>query len=192
MGLFVHSLYAAEEAQAGIEAAERLDSNALDVVKAVRTELGRSGFENGFPVLYDGDIGDDHPEYEHEPALDRNGQVLQACDIAYRLPADEDQDGWPDVAADGLVFWEEDARAFVLVPDGSGSNDFVRLLPGGWHNTIARGVERVTFSTPADAGYEIPLDCLGVTIVLRVGRGGRAQHRQLDFIVKLRNGGLSE
>ncbi len=191
MGIFVRSLYSAHEAQEGIETSERLDRNALEVVQALREELSRSGFADGFPVLYDGDIGDDYPDYEHEPALDRYGDKVEACDIAYRLPADDDLDGWPDVDDDGNVLWEDEPRAFVLAPDGSGSNAFSRLLPDGRRVTIARDVERVTVSTSAQTNYAIPLDCLSVTVVLREGRGGQAQQRQLTFIVKLRNGGFS-
>jgi hypothetical protein len=192
MGVFVRSLFSAQEAQDGAEATERLQRSSLDVVETVRQELSRSGFEGGLPLLYDGDIGGDYDDYAHAPAHDRNGADVERCDIAYRLPADGDGDGWPDVDADGGVIWEADPRAFVLAPDGSGSNAFMHLLPDGRRSTIARNVERVTFSTPAQTNYAIPLDCMSVTVVLREGRGGQARQEQLAFVVKLRNGGLSE
>lgn len=188
MGGFALSLLASQRARKSVETSAMLNQGALEVVEIVRRELSRSGYENGFPLTYDGaEVASDYPLFEHAAP---HG-ALARCDVVYRLPADEDGDGWPDVDVNGNVAWEEDPRAFVLVPNEQGSNDFVRVAADGTTATVARNVESVTYSNPSETQFAIPLDCTRVEVVMRATSDGVPERLSLSAVVKLGNGGLA-
>jgi hypothetical protein len=188
MGGFVLSMVATQRARKTVEATGVLNCEALEIVETVRGELSRSGYENGFPLTYDGnEIGKTYPLFEHD---EPHGQA-ERSDVVYRLPADDDGDGWPDVEADGNVLWEDDPRAFALVPNERGTNDFVRLAADGRATTVARNVESVSYSDPSETQFAIPLDCARVDLVLSAAADGAPQRVRLSAVVKLANGGLA-
>lgn len=189
MGAFVLALVATRKAQDDAEVVDLVSREALEVVETLRRELGRSGFENGFPLTYDADdVGADYQVFEHATP---NGET-ERSDVVFRIPADADGDGWPDVENDGDVAWEDDPRAFVLRPNETGVNDLVQVAPDGQGATIGRHVESVTYSSPAETNFEIPLDCMRVEVVTAsIAADGQVRRSQLSAVVKLHNGGLS-
>jgi type II secretory pathway pseudopilin PulG len=187
MGAFALSLVSAERARADAEVTERLHREALEALDGLREELSRSGFENGFPLAYDDDVAADYAVFAHATAHGAN----ERCDLVYRLPADADADGWPDVEEDGSVVWEEEPRAFLLVPNDSGTNDLVRRSADGASVTVARNVATLRYSTPAETGFAIPLDCLRVEVGMSAIEDGRPYRFDVTTVVRLQNGGLA-
>ncbi len=188
MGAFVLSLFAAERARDDAEVADQLNREALEVIETLRRDLSRSGYENGFPLSYDeDDIGQDYGTFVHAAP---HGEQ-ERCDVVYRLPADDDGDGWPDVDVDGDVTWEGDPRAFVLVPNQYGTNDFMRIAADGQSSTVARNVESLRYSSPAETAFAIPLDCMRVELGLRADSEGIPQRVRMSAVIRLENGGLA-
>lgn len=191
MGAFVMALQSTNAASEQVRSQSRLIQEGLEVLDSVRTRLTRSGWSVDYPAIYDGnEVGIDYPDYAHGVPEDRNGETVPSCDLVYLLPADDDDNDWPDVE-DGVTQWEAEPRLFCLVPNDQGTNDFVAWEPDGTRRTLARHVESVTFSNPAMTGYTIPLDCVHLAVTLRSGEGGEASEERFTSIIRLANGGLA-
>lgn len=192
MSTFVAAIHSMKTTQETAETESVLVSRGLRALSALRLDLERTGFESGFPQVHDpADIAEDFPEFEHAHPLDADGQPIGACDLVFRMPSDLDQDGWPDVQNDGTVDWDSAAHAFLLIAGDGGTNRLVRVDADGTRRTIVRNVEQLTFETPSDTGFEIPLDSLRLTLVLvRRGPHGLDYRETFAAVVQLRNGGL--
>lgn len=191
MGAFVMALKSTNTARERVHSQSRLIQEGLEVLDSVRARLTRSGWSDDYPAIYDGnEVGIDYPDYEHGVPEDREGNVVQACDLVYVMPADDDGDGWPDVV-DGVTQWEAATRLFCLEPNDRGTNDFVVRDADGTRRTVARNVETATFSSPAMTGYAIPLDCVHLALTLRSGAGGSASEERFTSVFRLANGGLA-
>ncbi len=176
-----------------VTAIDRLNRQGMRAMRLVRENLERTGFENGFPDIYDGDgIAVDWAQFDHDDALTAEGDVATSCDIVFRHPDDADGDGWPDTL-NGEPDWEANPRAITLVPDTDGTNRLVVTDDNGISRTIARSLDTITFETSSDTAFEIPLDCVRVTFnFLAPMRSGPPAVAQFSMVVRLKNGGFEQ
>ena len=187
---FGASLKATKDTQDLVVIQDRLNRSGLKALKALRQELMRSGFENGYPQIFDGNqIGNDYGNLAHDVPLDSNGAAVAACDIVFRQPADADDNGWPDTL-DGSPVWEANPCAFTVMPDTDGWNRLVRTDVDGNTRIVSRDLESLTFEPPSATGFAIPMNSMRVTLVLRApGPSGQDVTQTFSMVVALQNGG---
>lgn len=167
----------------------------LKAVQAITQDLSRSGFTNvagvDYPLIFAaGDPGGGQPAaFAHAPADASAGSQLVSNSVVFTTPADADNDGWPDLDANRAPVWQATTVAFVLVPDGRGTNTLQRRTSDGGRRVLARNVASLTFESPADTAFAIPLDTLRVRIELAVSNTeGATITRSSEAVVRLRNG----
>ncbi|MEZ5978946.1 MAG: hypothetical protein R3F34_12075 [Planctomycetota bacterium] len=137
------------------------------------------------------DVDDPDAVHPHARAI-RAEQGRTAREINVVVPLDADGDGWPDLDEDfEAIDWSPERISFALVPDGSGSNALERRVDGQPGRVIARNVRRFVVDDAASSGFDIPLDCLRVTLELQGARDAR-QTLRLTRIVRMPNGSSSD
>jgi len=136
--------------------------------------------------------GDGRPELDADrdgtPELDGDGDGVVSDELADIGPWDPAR-GEIDIET-GLV-WSTDCIAYQLVAGPGGENQLVRVVDGGagGRRTLATGVERVQFDTPASSGFQIPTGSIRVRIFFRITDGeGHVYRSSNEALVRLRNG----
>ena len=163
-------------------------------LEKVRKELRISGFATvdgvAYPELFQGnDVGLTYGVFDHDEAVDLGADDPQAVEIVYRIPADDDGDGWPDL--DGAdVAWSTEIRCLAMVPSGDGeTNEVVRLSNEGPTLTLARNVRRFVVEDPEDTGWRIPLSAVRTTLEFEAFDDRSANTVVGTEVIVLKNGG---
>ncbi len=193
LGGFLLSVDRMSRSSDAAEVEYALAADALDAVRSVVTEVARAGYVSldgvQLPIFFDdGDAGDDYPAFDHAPPA--SGMAVR--EVLYRLPADADDDGWPDVDAAGEAEWDPVERAIQCMPLDDGTDGLVLRTADGTTTVLARDVARVLFETPAQTAFAIPLDSLRFTLTLRrQAPDGSTHDYEVQRVVRLRNGGMA-
>jgi type II secretory pathway pseudopilin PulG len=188
LSAFAQSVGSALNTKQRFEAEQSLALDAFRSVESIRGELRRSGFSGGFPQFFeDDDVGGTFPAFAHaraHPAPD-GGQT--AREIVFRLPADGDGDGWPDVTAAREVDWDAVDIAYVLRPAADGTNEIWRMSSAGEAAVVARRVVSMLFEDSAETGFAIPLNCVRLRIVLVAEASAGGHRRVVESVIRLPN-----
>lgn len=154
-------------------------------------ELAFSGFtrDGVYPHLFeDGVPGSDFEAHAHPaPEPPRSIGTKPSREVVFVLPDDADEDGVPDLAADGSLAWGAE-RSLVVLPDADGMNRVERRVDGGPTRVIARNVESLVVDDASAVG--VPLGCLRVRLALSRSVGGRLLSAAAERTVRLLNGGV--
>lgn len=161
-------------------------------------DLRRSAFVDlggaSFPYTFDeGVAAEPFDAHSHAPSV----SAAQAGDsdfganreIVFVLPRDADNDGRPDIDPDtGDVLWSADQVSFTLETLQDGRNALMRRVNGLQARSIAYDIERISFDTPEQLGYQIPLNSVRVQIYLRrIGNNGATYRHMSEVVLRLRN-----
>ncbi len=174
----------------------KLATEALEVVNSIATDLRRSGYttEGGldYPLIYSvGETPNGFEAFEHGEIHEITADTAASNELVFLLPDDADDDGWPDVAGAG-VLWSPTTVAYILVPNPDGTNSLIRRDSNGNQLTLSRSVTSLTFETPADTGFTIPLDTMRVRVqIAKDGMDGRVYSTESQVVVSLLNGWLA-
>ncbi|MEM7515421.1 MAG: prepilin-type N-terminal cleavage/methylation domain-containing protein [Planctomycetota bacterium] len=166
----------------------------MNALEALVDDLSRSAFINlggtDYPQLHEMNALPVLPvEFVHAPADASAGSGALSNDVWFVLPSDGDGDNWPDLDANGQPVWSPVIVAYVLVPDGRGTNNLERRTSAGAIQTVARRVASLRFEDPAAAGWEVPLETLRIRIETSVAdERGSPLTRQAEAVVRLNNG----
>lgn len=194
-GVFMSVAHMSRSAQAGGTQSYLLSAGqtALD---RVRDDLQRSGFTTvgalDYPHLFeDGVPGADFAPHAHAaptPAIWAGGPNRE---IVFRIPADADGDGRPDLDANNQASWGAEEISYVVVPSPTGGNRLERRVDGAFDRVTARYVDRVTFDDAVTSGFAIPLNALRVRIDFAKRDPKGVMHRHtVQTVFRLRNGGV--
>jgi hypothetical protein len=177
----------------------RLQELAHRALKTVLTDLRRTGFADlggglAYPHVFEGgdaaaafDAHDHAPSVQHAEAGDPD--FGPSREIVFRLPADADADGVPDLDGDGNLVWDGAEFSYVLVTRPDGINYLERRVDGANPRALAHHVERVTFETSAQDPAGIPVGAIRVRIWLRDRDDRGIWHRfATEALVDPRNG----
>jgi type II secretory pathway pseudopilin PulG len=177
----------------------QLQEQAQRALRTILVDLKRSGFADlgagvGYPhVFEDGDADAPFDEHDHAPAAVHaepgDADFGPRREIVFRLPADADSDGIPDIDGAGNMVWDATDFSFVLVTRADGVNCLERRRNAGSPKVLARHVERVAFETSAHDPVGIPVGAIRVRIWLRDKDERGTWHRLFtEALVDPRNG----
>lgn len=172
-----------------------LARDALEGMRTITTELSRAGFVSqggvDYPAVIRANNYTDFPTFAHAaPHLVHGAQ--QSTQLVYVLPADADSDGWPELVTNSEPSWGATEFGYVLEPEADGTNTLRLRGSDGSNRVILRDVARVSFETPQDTGFAIPLNAVRVRLEFaRTTPEGTVLRRQVEEVVRLRNGGLA-
>ena len=159
----------------------------------IRGDLRRSGAHGSYPYLFDGGAASaPFTAHAHAPAVEHAvpGDADHGPDreVVFRLPADDDGDGEPDLDRSGALRWSTPEIGYALVTAADGVNQLERRVDGRPERVVARHVERVLFDDARSAPGEVPLGALRVRLWFRLpdGEGGAYRHR-IEALTRLRN-----
>jgi prepilin-type N-terminal cleavage/methylation domain-containing protein len=177
---------------------QRMGEKALE---RILNDLRRSGYTPPnagedvpeYPYFFvDGSVDDpDFDIHEHPPAV----KAAEASEydfgpnreIVFRMPADLDFDGTPDVDANGELAWSIHEISYVVVTRADGVNYLERRTNGAAPQRICSHVERIVFEGPWQ-NDEVPLRAVRVRIFFRKPDGGGTVHRWFaEALVNLKN-----
>lgn len=178
------------------ETEARLAAGGNRAVREVLSDLKRSGFVSvgglDYPQLFlNGDAGPDFPLHDHVPAtpLEDYGGI-GSREIIFLLPADADDDGIPDIDADGDLVWDAREFSYVLETGQDGVNRLIRRIDGVDDSTVARDVDRIIIDNDITSGFAIPGNALRVRVDMATPSGADSTHTMtLQGVVRARNGG---
>jgi hypothetical protein len=183
---------------------DKAQLNARRAMDAIVEDLSYGGLvtvdTRDYPLHFDDGVLD--PEYDpyeviaHDPAQE-NSTAGRADfgvnrEIVLIHPADNDDDGVPDVAdvVSGQLVWDVDRPiSYTLETDENGENVLIRRRGDTPGRIVARDVERVRFLDSEDTGFQIPLDAVRVELhfLLEDDDGQQYRHR-METTVRMRNG----
>lgn len=172
-----------------------LARDALEGMRSITSELSRAGFVEEAGIQYPSVIRANNyaefPTFKHDaPHLVHGAQ--QSTQLVYVLPEDADSDGWPELVSNSDPSWGATEFGYVLEPEDDGTNTLRLRGSDGSNRVILRDVARITFESPADTGFAIPLNAVRVRLELaRTTPEGTVLRRQVEEVVRLRNGGLA-
>jgi hypothetical protein len=162
-----------------------------EALAAMTSELSLSGFtpDGVYPHLFeDGVPGDDFAAHAHAaPEAPLSIGVTPSRDVVFVLPDDADEDGVPDLDADGSLIWATEERSVVIVPDADGMNRVELRIDGARSRVIARHAESLVVDDSSAVG--VPLGCLRLRLALSRSVGGRRLSAAAERTVRLLNGG---
>jgi prepilin-type N-terminal cleavage/methylation domain-containing protein len=175
-----------------------LQAQAERALRAIIASLKPSGFAtvggNSFPYLFqDGNALGAYAASAHA-APTHTAQAGDADfgpdqEIVFVAPADADNDGRPDLDANGQMIWSANQHSYVVVTRPDGVNVLQQRTDGGSIRNIATHVERVRFDDNASSLFEVPLRAIRVRLWLRErDEKGTLHHYFTEAVVKLRNG----
>ena len=171
LGAFGLSLKAAtgdEQSQVHLAIVRERGEKAL---REIRQVLSQVQFVSGFPQTFNGNtIGTTYAVLAHG-AADVPPGVPAPRELAFLVPADADDDGWPDTTTSGSLAWAPNPSAITIEGNGDGTNRLRLVKPNGVGRTLARGIRSVVFDTTATAGFALPLHGLQVTVYMDRARG---------------------
>jgi len=174
----------------------QLASSGNRALRSVLSDLRQTGFVSDagldFPHLFtDGDAGPGFDVHDHAAA-----QTLVdygpagSREIVFRMPADADSDGVPDLDGNGALVWDAADFSYVLVTGADGVNTLQRRTDGAAPRTVARHVDRLIVDNSITSGFQIPVDALRVQIDMAIQDASGTVHTlSLQGIVRARNGG---
>ena len=175
-----------------------LQADGTKALTAILEDLRCSGFASvdgkDFPYLFDGgEPDDDFDDHAHAAAAENaeagDDDFGPDREIVFVLPADDDEDGVPDVDADGELVWDDEEISYVLVTGADGTNRLERRVDGANGALVARNVERIVFDDAESSGFEVPLDAVRVRIFMRrVNALGDVERYTAEAVVGLCNG----
>lgn len=174
----------------------RVTEDGSRALRQVLSDLRRCGFEEidglEYPHLFtDGVPGADFGAHAHPastPLVDWGGPSRE---IVFRLPADADEDGTPDLDADGNLVWGDEEISYVVITGPDGVNRLLRRTDAGGERLVTRFVDRIVVDDAATSGFAIPLDSLRVHIdMARPDDRGMIYQLSLEGVVRARNGGI--
>lgn len=203
-GTVVETLTSMRDGTLTTRVEDRLQLNSRRALESIVTDLSYSGLVTAdgrdYPLHFDdGVLEGDYDPYEviaHEPAAENSVEGRADFgpnrEIVLLHPADNDDDGVPDVAdvvTSQLVWDVDEPISYTLETNGNGENVLVRRRGNAPGRVIARGVERIRFLSSADTGFQIPLDAVRVELhfLLEDDDGHQYRHRT-ETTVRLRNG----
>lgn len=167
-------------------------------LRSIVEDLKRSGFVElagaDYPYLFDdGAALDPFALHAHPPAAKQaqsgDPDFGPNREIVFVIPADADENGVPDLDAEGNLLWEPTEYSYVVLTGADGVNVLERRTDGGSPRTIARHVERIVFDDPASSGFEVPLGTMRIRIDFRAEDVERRRFRHSrEVLVRLRNG----
>lgn len=177
----------------------RLQEQAQRALKTILVDLRRSGFADlglgaAYPhVFEDGDAAEFFDAHDHAPAAQHaepgDADFGPSREIVFRLPADGDSDGVPDLDGAGEMVWDATDFSYVLVTRADGINYLERRRNAGSPKVLAHHVERVAFETSAEDPVGIPVGAIRVRIWLRDRDDRGTWHRLFtEAMVDPRNG----
>ena len=169
----------------------RLALDLHEALAAMTSELSFSGFtpDGVYPYLFeDGVPGDDFATHAHPaPEPPQSIGVSPSREVVFVLPEDADEDGVPDLGADGALAWAPAERSLLLLPDENGMNRVELRSDGGHTRVLARDVESLVVDDSSAVG--VPLGCLRLRLALSRSVGGRRMEAAAERTVRLLNGG---
>lgn len=183
---------------------DKAQLNARRAMDSIVEDLSYGGLVTAaardYPLHFDDGVLD--PEYDpfdviaHDPAEENSTEGRPDFganrEIVLIHPADNDDDGVPDVAdvVSGQLVWDVDQPiSYTLETDANGENVLIRRRGETPGRIVARGVERVRFLDSEDTGFQIPLDAVRVELhfLLEDDDGHQYRHR-METTVRMRNG----
>jgi len=188
----LESLARFQEAGKAISKEFTLERRSSDVAMRITKDLGRSGFavvdEQQYPMIMSAGQGASFSsDFSHDTVHSQKGE---SDELIFCLPEDLDGDGWPDIQGN-KPSWSSNRVSYFLRPSSNNRNVLIRAQQGGRQEVVCRGVARFELETPAQTGYEIPLDSIRMTLTLSAENGGQQFEKTTQEVIQLRNGGLA-
>ncbi len=163
------------------------------------TELRQSGERDVgggivYPYYFDGGApSDDFILHEHVPA---GGDAEFGDDdfgadreLVFLLPADDDNDGRPDIDMDGDLAWGATEVSYTVNTRADGINYLERRQDGANPTIVGHHVERMVIDTAESSAFEIPLETIRIRLFFRrTDSNGYLIRYSNEAVVALRNG----
>jgi hypothetical protein len=196
-GMLLQSLLGLRQATTSGGTAARMQDGGQRALQRVVDDLRVSGIVSqvglpDYPYLFEPGFADPlfavHDHVQANQQADADDYDFGATrEIVFRLPADADVDGVPDVDAGGSLVWDVREFSFVVVTNADGVNELQRRIDGLQPEVIARYVERVVFST-RQFSPTVPLGSVRVEIFFRQPDENGLVHRySIETVVRMRN-----
>lgn len=169
IGAFASMLGQAQEASVTVDARTQASQAAFHGLQRVLADLKHSGFDElgtrSYPHLFEHGVTS-WAEHAHAAPAGSGSDVF-AREVVFLRPADADDDGVPDLDAQGALVWDDADFSYVLVPKGDGTNALERRVDGAQARTVARDVTAFVVDDHVSSGYTVPLGSLRVRLTVR-------------------------
>ncbi len=198
LGTLAHALTGVRDVTNSEGVKAQLQSSGERALEMIISDLRASGFSTvggiDYPVLFEnGAAPNGLAEHVHSPAPKEarpsDSDFGPNREIVFRLPADADGDGRPDVTVDGQVIWDAREFSYVVINDPDGVNRLERRIDGVAAQRVASWVERIVFDDAASSGFVVPLNSIRVRIDFRrPDDNGLQMRHSVEASVRTRNG----